>query len=278
MSSSLNVAILQLTSVDNIEQNFSQIKDLIESVDNHVRLFCLPENSLYMRLVEGEKIRGLNISDSVFQKLAELAKKKKAYIHVGSVPLLIENELFNSSVLISDTGDIQPSYQKIHLFDIHLKDQTPIRESDVFRHGLTPQIFVVDGWKIAQTICYDIRFSELFYSYALAEVDAILIPAAFLVKTGQAHWEILIRARAIESQCYVLAAAQSGLHINEKKAQRETFGHSMIVDPWGHVLNVLSEAKPGILIQTLEKSRIQEVRTQIPMHSHRRLKSLKPTP
>lgn len=263
-----------MTSVDSVALNAEQMLTLSEKAiaqDSSVRLICFPENCLYMRIKEGETIPGFSLQDPVFLELAEWAKEKKLYLHLGSVPLLMEGGLFNSSVLIDEAGGIRSGYQKMHLFDIQLEGQKPIRESDVFKHGSKPSTFEIDGWRLGETICYDIRFAELFTRYAHAEVDVILVPAAFLVKTGQAHWEILLRARAVESQAYILAAAQGGLHKGIQGGERHTYGHTMVVDPWGEVSQVLRQSETGFVIQTLQKSRVEQVRAQIPMKGHRRL-------
>lgn len=269
----LRLALLQMTSIDDVEINYQQIKDLIEEgIKKHgaFDLVCLPENALYMRLKEGQKIPGLSLSDEVFTRLSLLAQEMKLHIHVGASPLLIEGHLYNASVFITPFGDVRSTYKKMHLFDIQLQGQKPVRESDVFRHGSSPSIIEVNGWKIGESICYDLRFSELYAQYARAGVDAILVPSSFLVKTGQAHWEVLLRARAIESQAFVLAAAQSGTHQGVEGGLRETYGHSLIIDPWGQVLSVLSEGR-GVVFAELSRSRVEEVRRQIPMQDHRRI-------
>jgi predicted amidohydrolase len=159
----------------------------------------------------------------------------------------------------------------MHLFDIQLEGQKAIRESDAFRHGQKPSVLEVDGWRIGETICYDVRFAELFSQYARKEVDVILVPAAFLVKTGEAHWHILLRARAIESQAYVIASAQGGTHKGIKGGVRETFGHSLVIDPWGGIQAEVTNNGPGFSISILSRERIMKVRGQIPMKDHRRL-------
>lgn len=215
MSSELVVAVAQMTSIDDTDANLMQIEALLEDIfkTHKPRLVGFPENCLYMRVKEGEKIQGFSLEDSVFSRLSELAQKYETHLHLGSVPLHIEGHLYNSSMLITPRGEVRPTYQKLHLFDIQLEGQAPIRESDVFRHGQRPSVIEVDGWRIGETICYDVRFAELFSQYARKEVDLILVPAAFLVKTGEAHWEILLRARAIESQAYLMASAQGGTHV-----------------------------------------------------------------
>jgi predicted amidohydrolase len=271
--SELSVAIIQTQSVDDFKVNQQTILKKLESVARKkVDLVCLPENALYMRVIEGEAITGLGIDDPIFAPFKEWAEKNKTAIHFGSVPIKSGKKLGNSSVVIYPDGRAECDYTKIHLFDIQLENQAAIRESDVFAHGEAPKTFMVKDWKIGQTICYDLRFSELFHQYAKLNVDVILVPAAFLVPTGRAHWEVLLRARAIESQCYVLAAAQAGVH-NSVRAEksRSTFGHSMAIGPWGEVLAKGDSLLPKVLYCKLVKSEIEKVRRQIPMRSHRRL-------
>lgn len=269
--SKLQVAVLQLTSTDDIDSNLMMIEALLEQVPDGTRLICLPENCLYMRLNEGEEIESIPLSHFAIERLCEYARKKNYYIHLGSVPVLLpDGHMYNSSVLIRPDGIAEASYQKLHLFDIQLEGQKPLRESDRFRHGQQTSSFDVDGWRIGESICYDVRFSELYSIYAREEVDLILIPAAFLVKTGQAHWEILLRARAIESQAFVIAAAQTGIHQGAHGGYRETFGHSMIVHPWGQIIELKKEGV-GLLVATLHKDEAHRVRSQIPMKYHRRI-------
>lgn len=265
----LKVALTQMTSVDDAKDNLQIIFSLLKKLSpGEVSAVFFPENCLFMRLREGDSIKGFDLQHESFRALGAWSQNNKIGIHLGSVPILDNGLLFNGSVWISGDGSAKISYQKIHLFDIHLENQKPIRESDVFKHGKKPEILDLGSWKLGQSICYDLRFSDLFHYYATQQVDAILIPSAFLVKTGQAHWNVLMRARAIESQCYIIASAQAGLHISSN-GQRETYGHSLIVDPWGTVLVELANS-PEIKVVELEKSRLQAVRGQIPMKNHRR--------
>lgn len=272
--SKLNVAVMQMTSVDNVETNwhqFEQIAGDLYKTHAHVDIICLPENALYLRLKENEKITGLTKEHPLFQRFAKFALEKRTAIHIGASPIEIDGKLYNSSIFFKSTGEFQFSYQKIHLFDIQLTDQKPFRESDIFTHGDKPSIFSIGEWRFGESICYDIRFSELYSYYAKNNVDVILVPAAFLRKTGQAHWQVLLRARAIESQCFVVAAAQCGIHQNLQGGYRETYGHSMIIDPWGEVQQI-KEDDIGYLFCSLDKERVHQVRKQIPMLSHRRFK------
>lgn len=267
--SKLKVAVLQMASIDSVDENLKVLMNALEeSSNNEADILFAPENSLYMRMLEGEPVKGFTLDDIKIKQLAEECRKKQIYLHLGSVPLDVDGKLFNSSLLLTPQGDIQRTYDKMHLFDIQLQGQNPIRESDVFARGEFPRVIEIYGWKIGQSICYDIRFSELYQSYARQNVDIIVVPAAFLVKTGQAHWEILLRARAIESQCYVIASAQGGTH-RGLRGQRETFGHSLVVSPWGQILENGFESL-GIIYSELSESEISKIRVQIPMTQHRR--------
>jgi predicted amidohydrolase len=271
MKKNLSLIVCQMTSIDDVEANYRQIEKLVQSISQPADLALFPENCLYMRLVEGQAIPGLDFQHPVFARLQNLAFSKKIWLHLGSVPLKEDGKLTNASVVITDQGEIRATYRKMHLFDITLEGQAPIRESDVFNHGPSPSVLEIKDWNLGQTICYDLRFSELFSVYAKKKVDAILVPAAFLVKTGQAHWEVLLRARAIESQCYVIAAAQAGTHSNSEGHQRKTYGHSMVISPWGEVLFKGSSDQPEAHFVELNFAQIESVRRQIPMQSHRRL-------
>jgi predicted amidohydrolase len=268
----LKVSVLQLSSIDDISTNIIQVKKLIlEALKFNPDLICLPENALYLRIKEGEAIPSLQITDPVFSELQSLIKNQKTMIHIGSVPLRKTDGVYNSSVIVSGEK-IEASYNKIHLFDIHLTNQKPIRESDVFKHGESPKVFTVNGWKVAQSICYDLRFSELYSMYAKQEVDLILVPSAFLVPTGKAHWEVLIRARAIESQAFVIAAAQAGQHKSLRTdLVRETYGNSMIVSPWGAILKQGGPNQQEVINYELDLQEIGKTRMQIPMKNHRRV-------
>jgi deaminated glutathione amidase len=268
----LSIALMQMTSIDDVDSNVLQMEELLSKIHPtaKVRLACFPENCLYMRTLEGDKIHPISLSNGPITRLAAKARELNMFLHLGSIPANVNGHLYNCTVLITDRGEVKPTYQKMHLFDIHLEGQKPIRESDVFKHGHKPNVIEIDGWRLGETICYDLRFAELYSLYARQEVDAILVPSAFLVKTGEAHWDVLLRARAIESQAYVLAAAQGGTHIGKKGGVRETYGNSLVVDPWGKVIS-RGEASPSVVIASLTKEQIENVRRQIPMKLHRRL-------
>jgi len=277
----LKVTIVQLNSTDDVMQNLDNIKNLIDThlmdhqqLNKKSRLFILPENSLFFRIKEGSAIQALSLQSEVFRDLERFAAERDVYIHLTTA--MSDDELvWNASVLISPHERSRIVYKKIHLFDIQLEGQTPVKESDFFKNGSDITTFIVDGFLFGNSICYDLRFSELYLNHAKNRVDVILIPAAFLVKTGQAHWEIMTRARAIESQAYVLAPGQVGLHVSvDGQHTRSTYGHSIAINPWGEILHCMPN-EVGCFDIVLEKSKIESVRKQIPMSGHRRLGSVK---
>lgn len=268
--SKLNIGLAQLRSNDDVAGNLQQILELLNQLTSAVDIVFFPENSLFFRIKEGGSVQYFDKDSAELKKIAEVCTKKKVHVHLGSIPFMENGIPGNASVLITPSQNVIKSYSKIHLFDIQLNQEKAIRESDCFRRGETPAIFTLKGWKFGQSICYDIRFSELYRYYSSQHVDVLLIPAAFLKKTGQAHWHILNRARAIESQSYVLSSAQLGGHTSkaDPNLMRETFGHALCVSPWGEILADL-ELAPSIQIIELDKTQIENVKKQIPMKDHR---------
>lgn len=260
----LRIAVCQMCSTHLVADNLASMVSVLKSLDQ-VDFVSFPENCLFMRLEEGLTIPELSLSDSLWNPLQEEARRLGAVLHLGSVALKMGGRIYNSTILIYPDGRVEAPYQKIHLFDVDVVGHVPVRESDIFARGERPAVVEVQGWKLGLSICYDLRFSPLFAHYQIQGVDAVLVPAAFLVPTGKAHWEILLRARAIETQSYVIAAAQGGSHLGK----RETFGNSLVVGPWGEVVARADQA-PLVLRAEISKARIGEVRRQIPMSSHRR--------
>lgn len=268
----LRVALVQMSSKEDVQENYQFILDVlgkIEKSKHQVDLICFPENSLFMRVNDKLAVKIIDLEDLFFTKVAAITKTLRCFIHLGSFATKINDKIYNSTVWVNPRGERRLGYQKMHLFDIELEGQKAIQESATFAHGEIPKIQNVFGWNVGESICYDIRFAELYNYYARNNVDLILIPAAFLATTGKSHWEILVKARAIESQAYVLASCQSGEHKNQDGEVRQTFGHSMLVDPWGReILNMKEDI--GYEIKTISKSNILRVRRQIPMTQHRR--------
>lgn len=268
----LNIAVACTNSLDDVDYNLELIEKLSqEAASGRANIIFFPENVLFMRVKEGTEVPFFSESDSALEKIKLLAKKNNIYIHLGSIPFKQQDKIFNSTILITPNAELRVLYSKVHLFDIQLKGQAPIRESDVFARGNLATIFKLGSWSFGSSICYDIRFSEMYLKYAEVGVDVVLIPAAFLKTTGEAHWHVLNRARAIESQSYVVSSAQGGLHnsIKYPGVQRETFGHALVVDPWGAV-QVDNNTPNSVQIFQLSKNKIFAVREQIPMADHRK--------
>lgn len=269
----LTVALFQLTSIDDSAINEAEIFSRLEEVRSlgGASLMVLPENSLYLRLDRQASVKGLELTDPVLARLSTYCRQHHCEI-LMTTPLRENGRLVNATLRLRGEATAEVVYRKIHLFDVDVEGAPPVRESDEFVPGTTPAMIEVAGWKVGLSICYDLRFAELYHRYGKAQVDLIAVPAAFLVPTGRAHWEILLRARAIENQAYVLAPAQGGTHRSKSGASRETWGHSMIVGPWGEILaEAKSENPPRVLRMTLNPTQIETVRRQIPQAGHRRL-------
>ncbi len=267
----MKIGIVQLNSTDDLHENFTQIEKLVlGAATEKPEILFFPENSLFFRIDPATEVQTVDPGGEMVTGLKELCARAGISIHLTTA-VKENDQTFNASLLIDTEMNARTVYRKTHLFDIELTGQTAIRESDAFAHGSGPATFSIGGFKAGSSICYDVRFAELYSGYAAEGVDLIVVPSAFLVKTGQAHWEVLLRARAIESQCYVVAPAQSGVHRSAKSSQtRETYGHSMLVSPWGEI-RALKQIGVGVLFAELNKEEIENVRRQIPMHNHRRL-------
>ena len=205
-------------------------------------------------------------SDAALATLRELARQLGIYIHVGSLAIRISPErAANRGFLIDRTGEIAARYDKIHMFDVDLGNGESYRESNNYRAGEAGVLADLPWGRLGVTICYDLRFPALYRALAEAGATMLAIPSAFTQKTGEAHWHVLNRARAIENGCYVFAAAQGGKHENG----RETFGHSLIVDPWGRVL-AEGGSEPGVVMAEIDPAEIAKARGRIPSLEHGR--------
>jgi len=210
----------------------------------------------------------IEYEDDVLAACREAAKQRSIWLHLGSLAVLLEDgKVANRAFVIDREVNIRARYDKIHLFDVDLPSGESWRESATYSAG--KHVALVNGTpvgKLGLTICYDLRFPMLFARLAEADADVIAVPAAFTVPTGKAHWHVLLRARAIEAGLFVLAAAQVGRH----EDGRNTFGHSLVVDPWGDVLLDMGD-QPGVGFADIDLARISEVRSRIPSLNHRRL-------
>jgi len=205
--------------------------------------------------------------DVALAAVREAAAKHGLWVHLGSLALKGESDRRNANraFVIDNKGAIRARYDKMHLFDIDLPGGQSIRESEAYAPGAEAVAVDTPWGRLGLAVCYDLRFPDLFRSLSDAGADMLAIPAAFTVPTGKAHWHILMRARAIEASAFVIAAAQAGSH----EDGRVTYGHSLVVDPWGEVLLDMGEAS-GVAVVEIDPGRLAEVRRQIPVLQHRR--------
>lgn len=263
---SVRVAAVQMVSTSHIDENLQAAGRLIgEAVVQGAALVVLPEYFPIMGMKDGDKVKVREAEGygPIQDFLAETAHRHGIWLIGGSIPLVADaaHKVFNSSVAYNPQGELVARYDKIHLFGFQ-KGRERYNESASIEAGKQLVAFDTPLGRIGLSICYDMRFPELYRG--LGVVDLLVIPAAFTETTGRAHWEILLRARAIENQCYVLAAAQGGTHENG----RETHGNSMLIDPWGDILDRQPKG-PGIVIGEIDHARIAEVRANLPALKHR---------
>ena len=268
----LKIASIQMVSTPNLNENLDLAARLIKAAsDSGSKLVVLPEYFCLMGLKDTDKVnvREAVGSGPIQERLAAIAQENNIYLVAGSIPLEAQesNKVLNTSLVFNPLGEQIARYDKIHLFGFQTETER-YEESETIAPGSQPGQFqiTVNGidWRFGLSICYDLRFPELYR--ALGEVDCHIIPAAFTYTTGKDHWEILLRARAIENQCYVLSSAQGGVHIN----QRRTWGDSMLIDPWGQILTNLPQGE-GLITGTLSKEKLNEVRSKLPALKHRKL-------
>ncbi|WP_137930571.1 carbon-nitrogen hydrolase family protein [Mesorhizobium comanense] len=199
--------------------------------------------------------------DVVVSTARKLAKELSIFLHVGSTAILrSDGKLANRAFLFGPDGAVLATYDKIHMFDVDLDNGESWRESASYEPGTEAVVSEAAGAKLGFAVCYDLRFPQLFRTEALAGADLLTVPAAFTRQTGEAHWHVLLRARAIENGAYVVAAAQGGLH----EDGRETYGHSLIVDPWGRILAEAAHDEPGVIVAEIDPAQSLAARKKIP--------------
>jgi nitrilase len=262
------VAAVQMASGPNVAGNLSEARRLIENaVAQGAKLVVLPEFFSIMGMKEEDMVAAREqIGAGVMQEfLSEMARKHSIWVVGGSIPLVASapNKIRNTCLVFDEHGKQVARYDKIHLFNLDLGNEH-YHEGKTIEAG--DQVVVVDSpfGRIGLAVCYDLRFPELFR--AMKNVDIFVLPSAFTATTGKMHWETLVRARAIENLAYVIAAAQGGYHVNG----RETHGHSMIVDPWGRVLDVLPRGS-GVVVAEVNPSYQASLRASLPALTHRTL-------
>ena len=267
---SVSIALFQSTTgIDPVANGDALVAAIEEAAAGGAAMLFTPEMS---GLLDRDSTRARNNlaeeqGDRVLARCREAARNRSIWLHLGSLAVLAGNgKVANRAFVIDPAGEVRARYDKMHLFDVDLPTGESWRESATYSAG--GEAVVVDDTplgKLGLTICYDVRFPGLFARLAEAGAEVIAVPAAFTVPTGEAHWHVLLRARAIEAGLFVIAAAQVGAHADG----RRTYGHSLVVDPWGEILLDMGE-RAGVGFATIDPQRIAEVRSRLPALSHRR--------
>jgi predicted amidohydrolase len=264
------IALFQSTTGIDPRDNARTLENAIaEAAEGGAEILFTPEMSGLLDRDSGRAAKNLRSEDEdeVLAALREAARRYGIWLHIGSLAVLVEDgKVANRGFVIDREGQIRARYDKLHLFDVDLPTGESWRESNVYSAG--KGVVLVNGTpigKLGLTICYDLRFPGLFARLAESGADVIAVPAAFTVPTGKAHWHILLRARAIEAGLFIVAAAQVGRH----EDGRQTFGHSLVIDPWGEVLLDIGDER-GVGFADIDLKRISDVRGRIPALNHRR--------
>jgi deaminated glutathione amidase len=265
---SLRAAVIQMNSQPDLDLNFQNTyRSIREAAEQGAEFITLPENFAFL----GDEKSRLQLAETICQRVtSELGKWCREFgvsLLAGGYPVKADSgKMYNRASLFNPKGEIVESYDKIHLFDVSLNETESYKESRYVERGINDPVVSNTEFlpPVGLSICYDIRFPELYRKLLEKGAQILCIPAAFTKPTGKAHWEILLRSRAIENSCFVFAPAQTGLH----GKKRETFGHSMIIDPWGTVLVNLG-TEPGIATVKIDLEKLREVRRKLPSIHHR---------
>lgn len=265
----VRVACLQLTSTPDPAQTLADALALADQArEQGAALIATPENTPIM--AGRRDLAATAVAESAHPAVAafrDYAARHQVWLLIGSVAVAgAGDKLANRSLLIDDRGEIRARYDKIHMFDVDLADGERYRESDNYRPGERACLAETPWAPLGMTICYDLRFPALYRSLAQAGARILSIPSAFTRPTGRAHWHVLLRARAIETGCFVLAPAQCGVHYGK----RATYGHSLIIDPWGAVLVDGGGGAPGVITADLDLAEVDEARRMVPSLGHDR--------
>lgn len=263
-------ACVQLSSHSDAEASLAQAEALVRRAAGHgAQLVVTPENTNFLGPHEEKVRRAEPLDGPTVSRLAELARALRIHLLVGSVNEAAEGETtrcHNTSVLLGPDGDRLGHYRKIHLFDVDVSDDVRFQESKTVAAGTEPVVVDTALGRIGLSICYDLRFPELYRALVARGAEILAVPSAFTATTGQAHWHALLRARAIENQAWVLAPGQVGHH--DDRGLRHSYGHSLVVDPWGTVVAEAPDG-PGLCLAEVDVSRVAQVRRAMPVAQHR---------
>lgn len=271
----MRTALLQLNSSDDPAENLETVKTMMaEAVADGAGFVLTPEvtNCLSTSRAHQKATLCLEQEDPTLAALCQEAARHEVWLAIGSLGLKTgdaDGRFANRQFLISPTGEITARYDKIHMFDVEVTPEETYRESDGYRPGTRAVVAETPFAKIGMTICYDVRFPYLHRALAKAGAQILTVPAAFSHVTGAAHWHALLQARAIETGCYVLAPAQTGLHKTSRGAARQTYGHSLVVSPWGEIL-ADAGTDPGVVCVDLDMGKVAQARKRVPALTHDR--------
>jgi predicted amidohydrolase len=258
-------ACLQLTSNDQPKENLDQVLQLSEqAIKEKVDLILTPENTFLLTLdLEVLLKRSENFDNShCIEGIKKFSKNNSIWFLIGATPINIDNQIYNRSILINPEGEIVSHYDKIHMFDVNLPNGESYKESDKFKAGKEIVLSKLPWANLGHSICYDLRFPNHYRQLMKKGADLFTVPSAFTKNTGERHWHILLRSRAIENFCYVLAPAQTGKHFNG----RETYGHSLIISPDGKIL-AEKENGIGFIVSEIDTGKVKKIRSEIPSTS-----------
>jgi deaminated glutathione amidase len=266
---SFRAALVQMCTGRDVERNLADATQLIrEAVRQGAQYVQTPEITTLMEMERGRLLAAIRPEEGnpAVARFAGLAQELGIWLHVGSMAVLLGNgKIANRSLLFGPGGAIQARFDKLHMFDVELPGGESYRESRSYQAGSTGVLADLPWGSLGLTVCYDLRFPHLYRALAKAGADFLAIPSAFTRQTGEAHWHVLVRARAIENGCFVLAAAQAGHH----ESGRETYGHSLIVSPWGDVM-AEADAQVGVIIAEIRPEEVEKARRRIPSLQHDR--------
>ncbi|ODT68115.1 MAG: nitrilase [Pelagibacterium sp. SCN 63-23] len=260
----MKVAAIQMRSGLDPEANLAALETLLAEAAAAGAEYALTPEVTLLFPENREQLRAVAApfeGHPQLARVAALARQHGLFVHVGSLPVPLEDGRFaNRSVLFGPDGAQRATYDKIHLFDADIAGLNAYRESATYRGGEAAVITPLGAFTLGFSICYDMRFPRLYNSLANAGANLMAVPAAFTVPTGEAHWHVLLRARAIETGSYVIAAAQGGTHANG----RATYGHSLVIDPWGRIIAELDHDQPGVLVAEIDAAASSEARRRVP--------------
>ena len=263
----MRISCVQYTAEPDIAVNESRLYPLLDqAVQGAAQVILLPECALFLSSTHAQsRSHALSIDSPEVKRLTKYALTHRITLIVGSLIMRVNGIIRNRTLVINHLGEIAATYDKIHLFDVDLGSGESYRESALFEAGTAPKQITVQGWQVGLSICFDLRFPSLYRHYALLGAELIIVPAAFTKTTGAAHWSTLLRARAIENGCFIVAAAQCGV----TQEGRETYGHSAVFDPWGDCVGILGN-EPGVLTVEIDRAVVARTLASVPVMSQHR--------